>query len=132
MPGVALTFQCSCGYKKQDVGVGASEEYIDYSAFLCLKCKKVIPVLKRSNGEFNKYCHICGTKFVAITDPEAWVPSELQQRFPDCEPWMVEDEVFNLGEEEAEKLLPLAEQIRILCPRCGKHSLSFEVTELWD
>ena len=132
MPGKTLSFSCPCGFKKNDVQVGVSDDFVNFSAFLCLNCKKIIPVLKRHSGSFNHYCHLCGTKFVAITDPGAWMPVELQQRFPDSEPWMIENSIFNLEEEEAEKLMSLAGEIRILCPKCGKHSLRFKTTELWD
>jgi transcription elongation factor Elf1 len=132
MPGNILSFHCPCGFKKSNITVGVSEDFVNYSAFLCLNCKKIIPVLKRRGGSFNVNCHICGTKFVTLTEPGAWMPVELQQRFPDSEPWMIENSIFNLEEEEAEKLMSLAEEIRVLCPRCGKHSLRFEETGLWD
>lgn len=132
MPGNTLSFRCPCGFKKNDISVGVTDDFVHYSAFLCLTCKKIIPVLKRLGGAFNQYCHVCGTKFVPLTDPGAWLPVELQQRFPGSEPWMVENSIFNLEEEESEKLISLAGEIRILCPRCGKHSMRFEETGLWD
>ena len=131
MPGNILSFRCPCGFKKNDVSVGVSNDFVNYSAFLCLNCKKIIPVLKRRGGAFNEYCHICGTKFVTLTDPGAWMPVELQKRFPDSEPWMIYNEVINLGQKES-NLLDLIEEIRILCPKCRKHSLQFKMTELWD
>lgn len=71
-------------------------------------------------------------KLTAMTDPGAWEPASLQQRFPDSEPWMVLDEIVNLDEEESEKLMPLADEIRILCPRCKNYTLELGEKGCWD
>ena len=71
-------------------------------------------------------------KLTTMTDPGAWEPAALQKRFPDSEPWLVFNEIVELGGEEAEQLMPLADKIRILCPQCKKYTLELEDSGCWD
>jgi len=57
-------------------------------------------------------------KIKMLDEPGAWGPANLQRHFPGEEPWMVND--------------PDADNIRLLCPKCGKYSLRFDVRTLWD
>jgi len=83
-------------------------------------------------GSYNTNCSTCLMKLTAMTDPGAWEPAALQQRFPDSEPWLVFDEIVNLDEEEAAKLMPLTDEIRILCPKCKKYTLTLGESGCWD
>jgi hypothetical protein len=71
---------------------------------------------------------------MAVTDSRAWEPATLHQRFPDAEPWMIEDDVYDLDDFEQPENddISSVENIRILCPGCGKYALTFESTALWD
>jgi len=70
-------------------------------------------------------------KLMAATDSGVWEPASLQQRFPDTEPWMVENDVYELEEPENNYISSI-ENIRLLCPNCRKYSLTFESTAFWD
>jgi hypothetical protein len=40
--------------------------------------------------------------------------------------------IVELEHEEAEQLMPLADEIRILCPQCKKYTLKLEERGYWD
>ncbi|GEM_PF-5514732 len=118
MPGYGLELNCPCGFRKKDVWVGVTDGFIHHSFAICLECKKIVILQKKPEGEFPKHCHMCGMKLTMPDDPGAWGPAKLQRHFPGEEPWMVNDSY--------------ADEIRILCPRCGNLSLRFEICILWD
>lgn len=130
MPGLCLSFICPCGFQKEDISVGATETGV-YTVFLCLQCKTISSIW----ASFGKHpigdCKKCGQKLMAVTDPGAWEPSSLQQKFPGTEPWMVENGISELEEPEEDYISDI-ENIRLLCPRCRKYSLVFETIALWD
>jgi hypothetical protein len=66
-----------------------------------------------------------------ITATGAWGPSRLQNKFPDIEPWLVEDGGQFDEEPTDEELADLA-CIRVLCPKCRSYSLEYEIESLWD
>ena len=66
-----------------------------------------------------------------ITAPEAWAPSSLQNKFPDLEPWIIENGDHFVEEPTDEEIAELA-NIRVLCPKCRSYSLEYEVQSFWD
>ena len=132
MPGDILSFNCPCGFQKKEIYVGVNDAHVHFTIFLCLQCGKMVIAQKSPKGHFDKTCRKCGMELTAMTDPGTWQPASLQQRFPDSEPWMVFNEIVELEHEEAEKLIPLADEIRILCPKCKKYTLKLEESGCWD
>jgi hypothetical protein len=72
MPGVILSFHCPCGFRKNDVWVGASEKGIHSTIFLCRQCGKIVPAEKLARGLYNTNCVKCLMPLMAITAPGAW------------------------------------------------------------
>ena len=130
MPGMSLLFNCPCGFLRDNIDVGATETG-DYTVFLCLQCKKIVSIWTSVGHLHNKACKKCGMKLMAVTDSGAWGPASLQQRFPDTEPWMIEDQVDEFEQPENDHIASI-QDIRLLCPNCGKYSLQFESTRFWD
>lgn len=130
MPGMRLSFSCSCGYQLHDVEVGATESG-HYEVFLCLQCKEIFSVWESTNRDYRKNCRKCGKNLMAVTDPGAWGPHALFEMCPDTEPWMIEGPVSDDESSEAH-LSTLLESVRILCPKCTRYSLKFDATVLWD
>jgi ribosomal protein S27E len=130
MPGMSLSFKCSCGFYKNDIDVGATEEG-HYAVFLCFRCKNIFSSWASRSKSYRKICRKCGEGLIAVTDKGAWGPTFIQDRFPDSEPWMVENDIFDIDEDVsvyAEEI----ENIRILCPKCGNLTLVFENSAFWD
>lgn len=130
MPGMSLSFNCPCGFQRDDIWVGATETG-HYTVFLCLQCKKIFSIWTSVRKHHNRVCKRCGMKLMAATDSGVWEPASLQQRFTDTEPWMVENDVYELEEPENNYISSI-ENIRLLCPNCRKYSLTFENTAFWD
>ena len=132
MPGMVLSFICPCGFKKNNINVGATETG-HYSVYLCIKCANIFSLWEKTNKRSGKKCRKCKTALIAVTDAGAWVPKLLQQKIPETEPWMVVDELsetedYYLGEDYESYI----NDIKILCPKCRKYSLTFEEDEYWD
>ena len=134
MPGMLLSFSCPCGYRKDDVNVGATETG-HYVVYLCLGCKILFSVWISAHSSHDQpirlagNCRKCGAGLSDLTC--AWEPAWLQRKFPDTEPWLVTDGIEQDGWpqddfNEAERA------IRGLCPACGKYRLQFEDTGFWD
>lgn len=68
---------------------------------------------------------------MTITDRGAWAPSSLQEKLVDIEPWLVEGQLSEYPELEDDDIADV-QNIRILCPKCRKHSVQRECTALWD
>jgi hypothetical protein len=132
MPGTTLTLSCPCGFRSRDVCVGVTDSHCASTFALCPECRKIVPLHSKHGGEFSTRCHQCGMKLKALDEPGAWEPAELQRRFPGTEPWLVENQICELQEKEAEYYYSMYENIRILCPKCGKYSLTYKVVTLWD
>ena len=138
MPGMSLSFKCPCGFHKDNIGVGATENGY-YTVFLCVGCKDIFSTWASYKKSHGRICRKCGKRLMAVTDDGAWQPVFLQNRFPDTEPWMVEDDIYACGFDDIEDLeeventyISNIENIRLLCPSCGKYALTFENTMLWD
>jgi hypothetical protein len=131
MPGVGLDLSCPCGFRKKEVWVGVDEAMVHLSFGICLDCRKIFPLVCKPGGRFPSSCHRCGMRLLTPTAPGAWEPAELQRKFPDTEPWLVGNEYYRLSERE-EKYERMIEEIRLLCPRCGKYSLTYQEGLLWD
>jgi DNA-directed RNA polymerase subunit M/transcription elongation factor TFIIS len=132
MPGMQLSFRCPCGFKRKDVMAGASEDGHYYAVSICLQCQTILSVLSTDNqGHKKKVCRKCGKELMAVTERGAWTPSSLQNKFPDTEPWMVEGQFPEYPESDDDDIAQV-QDIRILCPRCRKHSVQWECTALWD
>ena len=138
MPGIGLSFKCICGFHKDNIKVGATEDG-HYTVFLCAECKNIFSSWISCKKSDDRICRKCGKRLMAVTDDGAWQPEILQQKFPNIEPWIVENEIYDYAfddiecSEEIENFyISNIENIRILCPRCGKYTLKFENTMLWD
>jgi hypothetical protein len=131
MPGYTLNLRCPCGFRKKDVWVGVTEDYLHLTFGICLDCKKIFALQCKPGGKLPTTCHQCGMKLLTPDAPGAWEPAELQQKFPATEPWLVESEFHRLPEKEA-KTYCLIEDIRLLCPKCGKYALNYKEDTLWD
>jgi NAD-dependent SIR2 family protein deacetylase len=134
MPGMELNFRCPCGFKREGVMVGATLEG-HYDVVMCHQCHLLLSVWR--DGAMYKgqrappTCRKCGKPLMPITAPGAWGPPDLQNRFPDLEPRIVEDgDYFDEGPTDEERS-QLA-QIRVLCPKCGALSLEYKTVAHWD
>lgn len=133
MPGYTMHFRCPCGFRRGNIMVGATERY-DLPLMICRGCPRVftIPVdgsHPRRRRE-DTHCRSCGEELLPVTAPGAWAPERLRRLFPDTDPWLIDEGSFD-REPTAEDLADL-ERIRLLCPRCGRHTLGFESAGLWD
>ena len=99
MPGMILSFVCPCGFKKNNIDVGATETG-HYSVYLCMKCENIFSVWTAFGKISNKKCRKCKTALIEVTDTGAWEPKSLQQKMPKTEPWMVAEELCELDEED--------------------------------
>ena len=130
MPGSNLSFICPCGFQSHDIKAGATETG-EYTVFLCLQCKRISSIWTSTKHPFKRACNKCGMWLITVTDSGAWEPASLQLRYPDSEPWMIENEIDEdeLPEDESNNRI---RDIRLLCPICGKYSLKYEITVFWD
>ena len=114
--------------------VGAALEG-HYVIVMCLECHQLLSIWKgKANSKVQKappICKKCGKPLMPITAPGAWGPPDLQNRFPDLEPWILEDGDY-LGEGPTDEERAQLAQIRILCPKCGAFSLEYEALAHWD
>lgn len=127
---MSLSFKCSCGFYKNDIDVGATEAG-HYKVYLCLRCKNICSSWTSRSKSNSKICKKCGEGLIAVTDKGAWKPTFIQDRFPDSEPWMVENDIFDI-DEDASAYAGEIENIRILCPKCANYTLEFENSAFWD
>jgi hypothetical protein len=117
------SFECPCGFRKDGVYVGATREG-GYLVVLCRTCHRLFSVWtdgdpsSLTQSDHLSACRGCGKPALPITAPGAWGPPALQARYPDTEPWLVEEEE------------PV--DIKILCPKCGEYSLSYALEAFWD
>jgi transposase-like protein len=135
MPGMLLTFTCPCGFKKENIEVGATEKG-HFKVAICLQCRKIFSIWvnyeqERHKPEMGRTCQRCGMDTILITDPGAWIPISLQTKFNDTEPWMVEDTLCE-HEEITEEDITNIQNIRVLCPSCRAHSVEYHLTGCWD
>jgi len=134
MPGMELNFRCPCGFIRKGVMVGAALDG-HYDVVMCLHCHLLLSVW-RDEAKFKRQqvrpiCKKCGKPLMPITASGAWGPPDLQNRFPDHEPWIVKNgDCFDKEPTDAE--LAQFAQIRILCPKCGTFSLEYETVAHWD
>jgi hypothetical protein len=59
MPGVVLSFKCPCGSRKKDAWVGASDDGVVSTIFLCRQCGKIVPAERLTRGLYNINCVTC-------------------------------------------------------------------------
>jgi len=127
---MSLSFKCPCGFHRGNIEVGATGSG-HYTVFLCKRCKNIFSSWAALSKSNSKICKKCGDNLIAVTDQGAWNPAFIQNRFPDSEPWMVENDIFDIEDNDSEYADEI-ENIRILCPRCGKYTLLFEISAFWD
>lgn len=129
MPGSILNFYCDCGFKKNEVYVGA-ETNRHYIVCICFNCNILISKLIVSgNNAKPVFCKKCQKRMLNINEKNAWIPEILNERFHETDPWLLEDYTIEDDEEELETEIS---DIKILCPKCGRYSLKYEGVGLWD
>jgi len=130
MPGMNMNFKCPCGFNAKNVTVGATQE--EYClVVLCLECHRLFSLWRKGNNSTVPICKSCGKPLMSITAPGAWSPSALQAKFPDSEPWLI-DEGSSCEDELIEDEIDQFKEIRIMCPRCKKYSVEFKEVAYWD
>jgi hypothetical protein len=131
VPGKELIFRCPCGYLSKTVTVGATEKG-HYLVVLCLDCQRLFSVWRSNKAQQERpVCKKCGKGLTPITAPGAWGPTSLQNKFPDLEPWIIENG-DQFDEEQTDEELAELGNIKVLCPKCRSYSLEYEIESLWD
>lgn len=129
MPGAILNFCCECGFTKNDINVGA---LIDrhYIVCLCFNCNILKSTLITGGSDKKPvFCKKCNKAMLKITEKNAWIPETLNEKFHETEPWMLEEIIFEDDDEEIDNEI---NDIKILCPKCGRYSLRYEQVGCWD
>ena len=131
MPGMILSFACPCGFKKNEIKVGATEAG-HYSVYLCIKCANIFSFWEKTKKS-GKKCKKCKTALIGVADSGVWEPKSLQEKIPEAEPWMVVDALSELEDNYlGEDYESYINDIKILCPKCRRYSLTFEENGYWD
>lgn len=134
MPGMELAFRCPCGFRRDNVSVGATQTG-HYLVVLCLHCHRLFSLWRRTRSSERQddrpICRGCGKPLIPITAPGAWGPPSLQNRFPDLEPWLVQED-DDIVENAARPARAELDAIRVLCPKCKSLSLEYQRVGLWD
>ena len=137
MPGMELDFKCHCGFNVENVTEGATQKG-HYLVVLCLECHRLFSIWKKDlppvQDSTVPNCKRCGKPLMPLTAPEAWSPSSLQKKFPDYEPWGIDEGTWfdRFDDEPTENEMVQIKGIRVLCPRCRKHSVDFETVLFGD
>jgi ribosomal protein L37AE/L43A len=125
-----MNFKCVCGFNAVDISVGATQSQ-HYLVVMCFECHRLFSLLRRCDSSTIPICKTCGKPLIPITTPGAWGPPALQKKFPDTDPWLVDDESY-CDDEAIEEEMDQFNEIRVMCPRCKNHSVEFEAIEYWD
>jgi ribosomal protein S27E len=116
------------------MSVGATERG-HYLVVICLDCQRIFSIWRDRNSDKDQknipICKKCGRTLMSLTDPGAWSPSSLQNKFPDFEPWLFEDGSC-FDEEPTDEEVAEILSIRVFCPNCKTFSLEYEITSHWD
>ena len=115
MPGMRLTFKCPCGFARNHVMVGATEDGYYYEVLICLECKTLFSMRSSaSQGHRKKVCRKCRKEPIAVTHRGAWAPSSLQEKLPDIEPWMIEGQIADFPQLANDDFVDLQNRKRAL------------------
>lgn len=128
---MTLQLTCECGYKRKSLTVGATFD-VHYKVAICFGCRRIFSTRIKSKSarrrDLTIICQVCGDVATELTNnPNMWIPVLLSSKYEKIEPWLLGN--LELLEKEEYDLI---DKIRLMCPKCRKHTLSYIPVEFWD